>query len=565
MMADGSIVYQISVDDTGAIKSINQISGAAEDAGAKGDSAFSRLGGVIKANLVNLAQEAAQKLFEIGKAAIAAYAEYEQLVGGVETLFKESSGIVQQYAANAYKTVGLSANQYMETVTSFSASLLQGLGGDTEKAAAYADTAITDMADNANKMGTSIQSIQMAYQGFAKQNYTMLDNLKLGYGGTKTEMERLIADANKLKEANGEMANLTIDSYADVIEAIHLVQTEMGITGTTAAEAASTISGSASMVQAAWENLLVGMVDSTADKAALISQLFESIKTYLANLLPAIGSLILGFIQSLPSILDQILDLAVQLIDDISENLPTLIENLVQCLADLLQTIIDHIPQILEAGVKLIIGLGAGLIKAIPQLVARVPEIIASLFTAIVEGVGRMIDAGIRLLFGVEEGAEVGARDVLGFFASLPGRILGALGDLGSLLWNAGANIINGFLNGIKNAFEGVKNFVGGIGSWIAEHKGPEQYDKTLLIRQGEWIMQSLAAGLENGRSDVYAALQGISADIAGYSMTANLAPVGMGSSTTIVNVNGMTASNPGIIDAGSNLASEIMLDLRMG
>lgn len=558
-MADGAIVYKVDIDDTGAAKSIDEIGQAANKAGKEGSVSIDGIGGAIK-NVVKIIAASAivKKVLDIGKAAVDAYADYEQLTGGVETLFKESSDTVQEYAANAYKTAGLSANAYMETVTSFSASMIQSLGGDTEQAAQMSNMAITDMADNANKMGTRMEEVQRAYQSMARGNFGMLDSLKLGYGGTRAEMERMLADAEKISGVKYDISN-----FADVANAIHVIQTEMGITGTTAKEAAETISGSGAMVMASWNNLLVGMVDSTADKTELIAQLFGSIKTYLANLLPAIGSLIQGFIQSLPSILSQILDLAVQLIDDISDNLPTLLENLVQCLASLIQAVIEHIPQILEAGVKLIIGLGQGLIKAIPQLIARVPEIISSLFNALVESVGRMIDAGIRLLFGVEEGAEIGARDVLNWFAGLPGRILGALGDIGSILWNAGANIINGFLNGIKSAFEGVKNFVGGIGSWIAEHKGPEQYDKTLLIKQGEWIMQSLAAGLESGKDDVYAALKGITADISGYSM--NLAPVGMGSTTTIVNVNGLTASNQGIVDAGSNLASEIMLDLRMG
>lgn len=169
----------------------------------------------------------------IEKKSLEAFASYEQLTGGVETLFKNSAGVVEQYAQQAYQSAGMSANEYMETITGFSASLLQSLGNDTAKAAEYGNQAVVDMSDNANKMGTSMSSIQYAYQGFAKQNYTMLDNLKLGYGGTKSEMERLISDANRVKEANGEMADLSIDSFADVVEAIHIIQTEMGITGTT--------------------------------------------------------------------------------------------------------------------------------------------------------------------------------------------------------------------------------------------------------------------------------------------------------------------------------------------
>ena len=230
----------------------------------------------------------------VGKAALEGYSEYEQLVGGVDTLFKESSAKVQQYAEDAYKTAGMSANEYMTTVTSFSASLLQSLGGDTAAAADYADQAIIDMADNANKMGSSMESIQNAYQGFAKQNYTMLDNLKLGYGGTKEEMERLIADANRVKEANGEMADLSIDSFADVTEAIHIIQEEMGIAGATAAEAEETISGSAASTKAAWTNLVTGMADENANVDELLNKFLDSLKTTGKNVLPIVKNILVS-------------------------------------------------------------------------------------------------------------------------------------------------------------------------------------------------------------------------------------------------------------------------------
>lgn len=228
------------------------------------------------------------------KSSLEQYGEYEQLVGGVETLFKKASDTVLNYAQNAYKTAGLSANQYMSTVTSFSASLLQSLGNDTSAAAAMADLAITDMADNANKMGTSIEMIQNAYQGFAKQNFTMLDNLKLGYGGTKTEMERLLADAEELKAANGEMVSYSIDSFADMVEAIHVVQTEMGITGTTAAEASSTIEGSISSMKSAWNNLSTGMADETADMETLVKNFVDSVDTAGKNIVPRVEQIVRG-------------------------------------------------------------------------------------------------------------------------------------------------------------------------------------------------------------------------------------------------------------------------------
>ena len=233
-------------------------------------------------------------LTTLGVASIKSYAEYEQLVGGVETLFKTSSKEVQEYAKIAYKTAGLSANEYLETVTSFSASLIQSLNGDTAKSAKIADMAIKDMSDNANKMGTDMSMIQNAYQGFAKQNYTMLDNLKLGYGGTKTEMERLIKDANKVKEANGQMADLSIERFSDMVEAIHIIQNEMGITGTTAEEADKTILGSVNSMKASWKNLLNAVADDNADMSKAVDDFVDSAITAGKNIVPRIKTIIEG-------------------------------------------------------------------------------------------------------------------------------------------------------------------------------------------------------------------------------------------------------------------------------
>ena len=275
--------------------------GVDDQASSKIETLSSKLGnGLKKAAEIGVAAmtTAGAGIAALGKASIDAYADYEQLVGGVETLFKKSAPKVQKYASEAYKTAGLSANEYMETVTSFSASLLQSLEQDTEAAAEYADMAIRDMSDNANKMGTDMSMIQNAYQGFAKQNYTMLDNLKLGYGGTQEEMKRLIADAAELSD--------TVDAqslaFDNVVKAIHVVQDELGITGTTAKEAGATISGSISSMKAAWENLVTGIADENADIGQLFDDLVvsvvgdgsESNKGVLGNLLPRIEQVFEG-------------------------------------------------------------------------------------------------------------------------------------------------------------------------------------------------------------------------------------------------------------------------------
>lgn len=283
--------------DEGAISSI-------EAAGARSGHGFGGAFSVAAGNLIASAVE------RIGSAAVDVfsnafnnYADYEQLVGGVETLFKDSAGIVQQYAADAYETAGLSANEYMENVTSFSASLLQSLGGDTEAAARYADRAMVDMSDNANKMGTDMSRITDAYQGFAKDNYTMLDNLKLGYGGTKQEMQRLIADAAKMTDVQEELG-ITVDessmSFGNVVNAISVMQKSMGIAGTTAEEGARTITGSINKLSASWQNFLTGIFDENADMGALGEQLFQSIGDVLMNIVPRIGVLIGRIVQELP-------------------------------------------------------------------------------------------------------------------------------------------------------------------------------------------------------------------------------------------------------------------------
>ena len=239
----------------------------------------------------------------IGGAALSAYADYEQLVGGVDTLFGSASQTLQGYAAEAYKTCGMSANQYMTQATSFAASLVSSCSGDVAKAADYANMAMGDMSDNVNKMGSDMTDVQNAYQGFAKQNYTMLDNLKLGYGGTQAEMKRLIADANKLRQEQGKNADLTIDSYADVVEAIHTVQENMGITGTTAKESATTISGSIGMAKAAWENFITGLGRDDVDFSQLTQQLLESIGTVATNVAPIVAQIGTGIVEAFPVVL----------------------------------------------------------------------------------------------------------------------------------------------------------------------------------------------------------------------------------------------------------------------
>lgn len=385
----------------------------AGDAADKSSGKFEKFGSVLKGIGVAMgavAVAAGAAAVSLGKEVIAAYADYEQLVGGVDTLFKESSQELQNYAANAYKTAGMSANEYMETVTSFSASLIQSLGGDTEEAVKYADMAITDMSDNANKMGTDMSLIQNAYQGFAKQNYTMLDNLKLGYGGTKTEMERLLADA---KAISGIEYN--IDSYADVVEAIHVIQESMGIAGATAAEAEGTISGSINALQAALQNMLVGFGDANADMDMLCQNMVDALKNVITNITPVIenmvkvlptvtGALLDAFADLLPTLLETVTELFSQLLNTILTLLPQLIPAAVSAVMTIVQALIDNLPLLVDAAVQLVVSLVEGIGMALPELIPAAVQAIVTIVEGLISNLPMILDAALQLIMGLAEG-----------------------------------------------------------------------------------------------------------------------------------------------------------------
>ena len=347
----------------------------------------------------------------IGGAAVSAYADYEQLVGGVDTLFGSASGKLQGYAAEAYKTCGMSANQYMTQATSFAASLVSSCGGDVAKAAESANTAMGDMADNVNKMGSDMADVQNAYQGFAKQNYTMLDNLKLGYGGTKSEMERLIADANKLRAAQGKTADLTIDSYADVVEAIHTVQSEMGITGTTSKEAATTISGSIGVAKASWENFLTGLGRDDVDFSQLTEQLLTSVGAVAKNIAPRVAQIGQGIIKALPAALSGIASVLTPIV---SEALATAWNIAVGALAGIgiklpkvdssqicsaLQAILG-IVQALSPVIGFLVGVIADVMTTVSQLVAIAMPAVQSVLSAVLAAMP-LIQSAIQVAMGI--------------------------------------------------------------------------------------------------------------------------------------------------------------------
>ena len=425
---------------------------------------------------------AATGIAVLTKNALNNYAEYEQLVGGVDTLFKDSSAKVQEYAANAYKTAGLSANEYMDTVTSFSASLLQSLGGDTEAAADMANVAITDMSDNANKMGTDMASIQNAYQGFAKQNYTMLDNLKLGYGGTKEEMQRLIDDANALNAAQGKYTNYSIESYADIVSAIHDVQVEMGIYGTTADEASTTIQGSVSSMKAAWSNLLTGIADDNADFKTLIEQFVDSLVTVGENIIPRINIIIQGLTQliteasqtiiplavqilleNLPSIVAAGMDLIIALVSGILDNIDMLIDCVLEMVDVIVDKLIDNLPKLIDGGIRLIAALANGLIRAIPNLVSKIPQIISSIVKGLISGIPAIFDVGKNIVEGLWNGIKNMGSWVSGKVKDFFGGIVGGVKDFlgihspSKVFAGIGGFMAEGLGEGFDDQFKSVK------------------------------------------------------------------------------------------------------------
>lgn len=668
------------------------------------------------------------------KSALDAYASYEQNLGGINKLFGDSAAQVAADAKASFITCGTSANTYMEQVTSFSASLISSLSGDTAKAAEYANTAMTDMSDNANTFGTSIEDIQHAYQGFAKSNFTMLDNLKLGYGGTKEEMQRLIDDANKVKSANGEMADLSIDKFSDMVEAIHIIQEQMNIAGTTNREALTTIEGSINATKAAWDNWLTGLGDDTADMATLTKNLVDMIVNTATLIVPRLAQIASTIIQEIPNIFEQIkaalpaqmqsvVDVVMNLIplfagvitgimtifeglqiaDSISKlmelfnalwvvlaanpvlavvaaiaalvaafatayatnenfrnsvndcwnsisavvmpvvqslidsfvnfatQIGTMLTPVIQSAVDLFTTLGDILMNVLLTAFQIIApyidmfvaeflnfatNVAAAVLPVIQQLIdafnqfaqfvapivesalsviqsifaavfpyiqtivttvfsvistyiSTVMSVISAIITAVLaavrgdwqgcfsalqsivttvfNGVKSIIqtcmsaaqsiisgilstikslwDSAWNTLHSVVSNAmsmasnavSNGVSTIVNWFSGLPGRITGALGNLGGLLVGAGKSIIDGLLSGLKSAFENVKSFVGGIGDWIAAHKGPKEYDLKLLIPNGGWIMESLATGLTKAMPMVETALNEIAGNIEGY------------------------------------------------
>ena len=551
MASDGTLKFDTSLDTGGLQSGMGKVASVAQQAL-----------GVFTGQMMTRAVDA---LANLGKSALDSVGQLEQNVGGVETLFGDAADAVIASADRAYQTAGMSANDYMSTVTSFSASLLQSLGGNTEEAAKVADMAIIDMADNANKMGTSMDMIQNAYQGFAKQNYTMLDNLKLGYGGTKTEMERLLADAEKLTGVKYDINNLN-----DVYQAIHAVQEEMGITGTTAKEAASTLEGSMASAKAAWDNFMNGSgdADQLADAFAtaadnIVKNLAEIIPRF-AETLPALGGAIIaqipglvaaivpavlsagqsvlkqlqdavldfdfagtadkvvqmitGFIEGdgLGSLLDTLVTIFTGIVNGISSMLPSLLPALIELISYVVTSLLDQLPAILDCALELILGLAQGILAALPVLIEALPEVISSIVEFLISAVPQIIDAGIELLMALVDALPVIIDALVDALPQIIRATVTALIAAAPQIAKAGIKLLGALIEAIPvivvELAEAVPDIVAAIIDVLAELPGliGEVFAEivTDLVEWGQQMLSNASMAMSNMLSQVNSIIQ---------------------------------------------------------
>lgn len=525
----------------GAADGMGDVAKASEkmgDAVSRGESKIVKFGNALKNSIVTGAKMAtaafaavSATVVSLGKSAIENYGNYEQLIGGIETLFGaggksleeyaasvgqtvdeasakyESLMLAQEmmldYAADAYKTSGMSANEYMETVTGFSAALISSVGGDTVKAAELADKALRDISDNANKMGSDMSSIQNAYQGFAKQNYTMLDNLKLGYGGTKSEMERLLETANELNAQQGIITDYQIESYADIVEAIHVVQTEMGITGTTALEANTTIQGSASSMKASWTNLVTGLADDNADIGTLLEQFTESAGTVFQNVAPRVETIIntLGSViekklpavaEKIPTIISKYLpkvlkiggDFITNLIKGIGSNKDSLISSAMDVVVSFADYILDALPKIPEKASEIITSVVEGITEAIPELVPAAIDSITEFAINLTSpgNLDKVIDAGGDMINTLAE--SLFSKDSIDKLVEAVPKII--------------AGLVSGFVSFVSNITEIARTIIENIKEAFSD----EETRQKMLEGAGE-IVVALALGIIQVASDL--------------------------------------------------------------
>ena len=502
---------------------------------------------------------------KLSKDALSGYADYEQYVGGIKTLYGENADMMLKYADEAYMATGQSANEYLDNVIGFSASMMQGLKGDTEAAAERSNMAMVDMADNANKMGTSMESLQNAYKGFAKGNFTMLDNLALGYGGTREEMQRLLADAEKLTGKKYDISN-----FADITEAIHAIQTEYGITGTTAAEASTTISGSLNSVKAAWQNLLTGMgntgnsVESLVDSFVStvqtgVSNVITSVKTILPRLTEAIVLLEQQLLPMIPGIINDLLPLVIEggitlitgLVDGIVSALPAItnaaiqgimlligaiqtllpvilnagmqiltvlasglevnMPQIIQAATDIVFTLVDwilqNLPQIIEVGLQIVVSLATGIINAIPQLVEKVPEIITAIVNTLINSIPSIVEAGFTLLVALVQDMPNIVANIVMMLPNIISAIVQYFIDNWQTIKDSGYSLLTSLVGRLAEVIpvcvEGLRTILSNLVSTITEFFSP-------IAEKGQELLTNMWDGISGWASTLYENVKGV-------------------------------------------------------
>lgn len=548
----GEIVYKILGDDANFKKVMGNV-----------DKLATKTMSVIAEAALAASAAAATAVGALAKEAIASFGDYEQLAGGVETLFGDSADVVKGYAEEAFSTVGMSCNAYMETVTGFAASLVSSLGGDTATAAQKANTAVADMADNANKMGSDMQSIQNAYQGFAKQNYTMLDNLKIGYGGTKEEMERLLADAEKLQKTKlGIDVEYDVSSFADIVDAIHIIQEDMGITGTTAKEASTTIQGSISTMQAAWQNLMTGIADPTQDFDKLLSDVIDSVVTVSNNLMPRImavlpqmatgiaelaegilplipetlnamlpdvidgaNSLIAALLDTLSAVADTaipiVTDNADEIIDTLLSGLISAVPNLASSAADLcsalVMAILDNADIITQGAVDIVLALAQGLTDNLDSLIPAVINAALTITETLLDNADKLIDAGVQLIGAIAEGLAASIPQILQQAPVIIEKLVVALMDAGqALITDVPKSICENIVSGLKSFdwTEGANSTIAGLNEAMKKAADNMAKDDGYVVlgsqEEADARLQAALDELEAQRGELTGAYKGL-------------------------------------------------------
>lgn len=534
-MSDPKLIIKTLLDNSQLKSGLSDMNSMVSGASAK-IGTFAKVGAAAVGTAVTAGTTAAATLV---KKSVEGYATFEQMVGGVETLFGAGGQSMEEYAQstgktvgeieskynslmtaqttmlnnanNAYKTAGLSANNYMETVTSFSASLIQSLGGDTEKAANYADRAITDMSDNSNKLGTNMRDIQNAYQGFAKQNYTMLDNLKLGYGGTQEEMKRLIKDASQMTDVQQKLG-VTVDesslSFGNIVNAISVMQESLGIAGTTSKEAATTIEGSLNSAKAAWENLVVGMADDNADFDTLVQNFVDTASTAVENMLPRIEIALTG----LGQLIEKLLPVIVQKVPEIiMQTLPGLINAGIQMVSALGQGLMQYLPELISYATQLVVQLVQGLVSALPKIVEFASRLIQTIVTSLVNAAPDLIDAGKELIEFLVNGIAENLPNIVQTITDLISNINSFWAENGPEFIKWGTDLLSNLIAGITQAVPVLLQNLPGIIQSMVEgllNNGP------VLIECGLKLLLQLIEGILSCIPDILAAIPQIIAAI---------------------------------------------------